>query len=547
IKEFIRVEVMGGSDGVVRLYDEGIAFLKLENPSEFPRVYRSNGRKLRGSAVSIEGITMEIWTQEYKLNKSRIERDIDREKEERERERERDSGRPSRDRERDNSNASQSSCIAIRGLAPTITRQELITRYLNETPCQDVVLIAAPTPTNRHSVTAFVEFESAQIAKSVTDSITRSPFGASLVVESCDSDDLQKAKARTSGSSAMAPSGGVVSSVGSRGDRDSRIPMQAAAGSTPDKKSIFELELGLDDETTTVIMKGAPPNISERDVFDFFSDIGLTPTNVRIMYDSDGQCSGQVICEFPDNNKAKRATTKDGMLFGRGQISVSLLPNRSRVSGGSVEPAPQQNSFLRDFSQQRPRTGLLGSGPLRGAPAGMNSSPRFPNPNNNSPNIFEQALQQQSGPVRPPPPLGSGRGRGGPNGTGERMSRFNNARSDFRGNGMGRGRGAGGPGKKDENQTMSDDEMALFNKKGCVLGLENIPYKASMDDILGYLEDKLKIRIAPDRIIRRYDEMQKPTGDARVAFDTEFEAKLACERLNGTYMWKRLISSAVIE
>lgn len=82
---------------------------------------------------------------------------------------------------------------------------------------------------------------------------------------------------------------------------------------------------------------------------------------------------------------------------------------------------------------------------------------------------------------------------------------------------------------------------------GCVIGLENIPYKASMDDILQYLEDTLKIKVSPDRIIRRYDDMQKPTGDARVAFDTEFEAKLACDRLKGTYMWKRIISAAVIE
>lgn len=82
---------------------------------------------------------------------------------------------------------------------------------------------------------------------------------------------------------------------------------------------------------------------------------------------------------------------------------------------------------------------------------------------------------------------------------------------------------------------------------GCVIGLENIAYKASMDDILQYLEEILKIRIAPDRIIRRYDDMQKPTGDARVAFDTEFEAKLACDRLTGTFMWNRAITASVID
>jgi len=98
IKEFIRVEVKDGSDGVVRLNDGGVAFLKLENPAEFPRAYKSNGRKLGGSAVTIEVITMKTWAQAYRQNKYKTEGDIEREREERERER--DSGRPStRDRD----------------------------------------------------------------------------------------------------------------------------------------------------------------------------------------------------------------------------------------------------------------------------------------------------------------------------------------------------------------------------------------------------------------------------------------------------------------
>lgn len=129
------------------------------------------------------------------------------------------------------SNASQSSCIAIRGLAPTITKQELVSRYLQETPCQDIVLIAAPIPTNRHSVTAFIQFESAQIAQQVIDAIARSPLGTTLVVESCDVDDLQKAKARTSGG------------PGGMGPGNNRGPAQTAG--IQDAKSIFELDLGL--------------------------------------------------------------------------------------------------------------------------------------------------------------------------------------------------------------------------------------------------------------------------------------------------------------
>lgn len=220
-------------------------------------------------------------------------------------------------------------------------------------------------------------------------------------------------------------------------------------------------------------MKGAPPNITERDVFDFFSDIGLAPMNVRILYDTDGQCSGQVICEFPDNNKAKRATTKDGMLFGRGQISVSLLPSRnSKISSGGGGGEFGGGSLLQPnylVRSQNQRPGLLGPAP-RGGAAG-NGTPRFPNATTSgSPNIFEQALAQQSSQLtRPNVGDGGGRGRHGGRGRGERMSRFSNnsdARGDFRHqNGMGRGRG-GFNAKQKEDLIITDDEMALFNKKG---------------------------------------------------------------------------------
>lgn len=125
----------------------------------------------------------------------------------------------------------QSNCIAIRGLAPTITKQELCSRYLLDTPCHDIVIIAAPTPTNRHSVTAFVQFENPQLAQGVIDGIVRSPLGTSLVVEICNMDDLQKAKARTG-------SGVHMGMAGPPGGRPGAPP-------TGDTKSIFELDLGM--------------------------------------------------------------------------------------------------------------------------------------------------------------------------------------------------------------------------------------------------------------------------------------------------------------
>lgn len=73
------------------------------------------------------------------------------------------------------------------------------------------------------------------------------------------------------------------------------------------------------------MLKGAPSNVSERDVFDFFSDIGLMPMNVKIMYDTDGSCNGQVVCEFPDPHKARRATTKDGMVGDIAWLQICVI------------------------------------------------------------------------------------------------------------------------------------------------------------------------------------------------------------------------------
>ena len=67
-----------------------------------------------------------------------------------------------------------------------------------------------------------------------------------------------------------------------------------------------------------------------------------------------------------------------------------------------------------------------------------------------------------------------------------------------------------------------------------------------MDDILQYLENVLKIQIPRDRIIRRFDESGKPTGDARVAFETAYEAKLAHDRLIDTKLWNRIIEVNIV-
>jgi len=179
------------------------------------------------------------------------------------------------------------------------------------------------------------------------------------------------------------------------------------------------------------MIERAPPNVSERDVFDFFSDIGLAPTSVKIMYDAQDQCSGQIVCEFPDSHKARRATTKDGMLFGRGHVKVEMMPSGRRRN-------PVDPSILGNKGQIRPS--LLGARPIVPGmlPSRFSGIPPGPNP-------FIQALQNANGPRHSTP---STRGRGGPSRFGPRND-FSNSSSgrdrDDRMGGGSRGRGSGLP------------------------------------------------------------------------------------------------------
>lgn len=183
-------------------------------------------------------------------------------------------------------------------------------------------------------------------------------------------------------------------------------------------------------------IKGAPPNVSERDVFDFFSDIGLMPMNVKIMYDTDGTCNGQVVCEFADPHKARRATTKDGMLFGRGHVQVELVPSgRKRVS----DPT-QTKSF---------RPSLLGPRPVNMPNPRFGGGPPGPNP-------FVQALQG----VAP----GAGIRSSGPRSRGPNP-RFGQPRGDFGpSNGVDRDDRTGGRGRGMRSFPQSQtSEASSFN------------------------------------------------------------------------------------
>ncbi|XP_065358964.1 putative uncharacterized protein DDB_G0282133 [Calliphora vicina] len=139
----------------------------------------------------------------------------------------------------------------------------------------------------------------------------------------------------------------------------------------------------------------------------------------------------------------------------------------------------------------------------------MNSSN---NPMNNNNNRFENNLQQnfqRNNPFNDNGSLNSNDDNNGNNNNNNgRNNRLNN-------NGNGNNTNNGGNGIPEK-----------FTRPGCVLSLENVPYKAQLSDILQFFQD---FDLTPDDIIRRFNDDGSPTGDARVAFMSPDEAKAAFE------------------
>jgi len=102
LKDFIRADLRGGSEGVVRNSEEGIVFVRLERSVDLDKVLRSNGKKLCGATIRVEGIPADKY-EEAKNSKRPADRDRERERpantdrSDRDRDRERDrSARPER-------------------------------------------------------------------------------------------------------------------------------------------------------------------------------------------------------------------------------------------------------------------------------------------------------------------------------------------------------------------------------------------------------------------------------------------------------------------
>lgn len=235
------------------------------------------------------------------------------------------------------------------------------------------------------------------------------------------------------------------------------------------------------NQTDCILMRGLPFQTIDRDIFDFFSDIGIVPLCIHMMLNQQGKPAGECFCEFDSAEKAERAIAKNGLPLGKNIPTIELVPRVKMLETLGLMEAQQQTQqqhFPIQEQHQRP--------------------PRFSGPMGHMLRFGNTGF----GPRCPP---------GGLLGMPRHM--------------MGR-------------HPPSMDYVEGFGKPGCVLSLENVPFKADINEIIEFFGD---FDVKRENVIRRYNERGMPTGDARVAFSSPSEAQRALKELKHCKMRERTI------
>lgn len=279
--------------------------------------------------------------------------------------------------------------------------------------------------------------------------------------------------------------------------------------------------------TNVFSMSCLPPKCCDRDIIDFFSDIGIMPAKIN-MVPNDSGFIDEAICEFYSVDDAILGFQKNGTLFGNNTVCmkyepVNEAPKKSHPSGAPPLMAQQ-------FSRAMPSPGMN-----MNHPQGNHSNrPFFQNPNQfNGPPM--------RGP-RPPPhhmPMQMNEiGRGMP-----LMRRFPHPHH-YQQQQHHHHQQPHHPQLQqlDYDDNICDDDEAIA-PPGCVLLMENVPYKAGVDEILNFLGS---YNVSGENVLRKYNANGLPSGEAKIIFNSPEEVYHVIQQARGRRIRERLIHMAQI-
>lgn len=244
-------------------------------------------------------------------------------------------------------------------------------------------------------------------------------------------------------------------------------------------------------EVCCILIENMEYRTTETEIIEWVCDqIHITPLRIQLLVNERNQTNGNGFVQFLNAEQATKAVEKlDKCQFKSRFVHVSLATwQQIQITIAQITQVLRENGFDGiDTSGNipRPRTNNAANNKFN-----TNNNNRY---NNNSHN--------------------------------NRMSN-NNTRPHHR-NGNG--------------NANSNNNNNSFN--GCIVTMSNVPYKASTDDILEFFYD---FDITPNDIIRRYNDEGKPTGDARVRFETPAEARRAIDLRDNCRILNRSIYLALL-
>jgi RNA recognition motif-containing protein len=239
---------------------------------------------------------------------------------------------------------------------------------------------------------------------------------------------------------------------------------------------------------------GLPTSVTNTDITQFFSDTSVLPDKIHIMLSKYGRPTGESYCEFGTAQQALVALAKDQFYMGPNIVYIQPI-SRSDMIQAITKPM-QQHNHHQDISW---------NGGMRGTGGGM---PR-PQQHNNmmQPSVRHHHQGPSYGGGRPYMNNSSG-GRGGGNYT-----------PRIRGPGPGPNTGPDG-----------------FGQPGCVVALDNVPYRADVQEIVDFFDG---FELNSQNVIRRFNDFGKPTGEARVNLRNPQEAMRAVNVLQNMTIYNR--------
>lgn len=268
-----------------------------------------------------------------------------------------------------------------------------------------------------------------------------------------------------------------------------------------------------------VYVYGLPTSVTNTDITQFFADTSVLPDKIHIMLSKFGRPTGESYCEFGSVQQAHVALTKDQCYMGPNLVYVQPI-SRSDMFGAILKPM-QQHNHHQDMSWTG--GGMRGRGGHR-QPNMMSSDRHHQGP---------QSLFGGGGD-------GSYGGGGGGGGGRPNQQYMNNGGRgvNIRGGGGGGGGGRGGYMSRMQGPPGLGPNTGPdgFGQPGCVVALDNVPYRADVQEIVDFFEG---FDLNSQNVIRRFNDFGKPTGEARVNLRNPQEAMRAVRVLQNKPIFNR--------